>query len=77
MTLKELVEEEALKLLIRQVLQIKKWAKVRKKAILNDDKKYSISDCYIKIGKSEAFEEVERLVDNIVEEYKSRLQSED
>lgn len=69
MNIEKIVKENALKLLVGQLKQIKKYVSGRKSDILNADKKYKVKDCCIQIGKVEAFDEIENIIDRIIIEY--------
>lgn len=69
MNIEKIVKENALKLLVGQLKQIKKYVSGRKNDILNADKKYKVKDCCIQIGKVEAFDEIENIIDRIIIEY--------
>lgn len=68
------IKEKALELLVKQLEEIKKYSIKRRKQILTSSKKHSIGDCYIEIGKTEAFEEVEKVITEIQDEYNKRLE---
>ena len=68
------IKQKALELLVKQLEQVKIYSKERRKQIATSDKKYSFSDCYIQIGKIEAFEEIEKVITEIQEEYDIRLE---
>lgn len=72
MNIEKLVKENALKLLIFQLKQIKKYLSDRKNDILNEDKKYKVRDCCIEIGKIEAFDEIENIINKIIIEYEKK-----
>ena len=59
-----------LKLLLEQLEHVKTYSKERKQEILHSDKKYSYTESFIAIGKIETFEEIEKMITEIQNEYK-------
>lgn len=72
MNIEKLVKENALKLLVGQLNQVKKYVNCRKSDILNGDKRYKVKDCCIEIGKVEAFDEIENIINKIIIEYEKK-----
>lgn len=69
MDIEKIVKENALKLLVNQLKIVKKYVNDKKNTILNGDEKYEVKECLIEIGKVEAFNEVENVIDRIITKY--------